>query len=150
MSRAIVLLAALSWAVAAAEVRLGKALTLSESTPLETLLKEPAAFNGKTVQVKGKVTAVCERMGCWMNLVDDGNRSVRIKVDDGEIAFPKSSIGKTAIAEGRFQKIELNREQALARARHEAEEQGRTFDPASVKSGTIIYQILGSGAVILE
>jgi len=37
-----------------------------------------------------------------------------------------------------------------ARAKHKAEEQGRKFDPASVKGGAAIYQIQGSGAVILD
>ena len=41
-------------------------------------------------------------------------------------------------------------EQAVAKAKHTAEEQGRKFDPASVKSGTTIYQIEGTGAQLLN
>jgi hypothetical protein len=47
-------------------------------------------------------------------------------------------------------KLELTREQAIAAARHEAEEQGRRFDPASVKSSQTIYQIAGSGAIVQD
>jgi NACalpha-BTF3-like transcription factor len=101
------------------------------------------------VQVKGKVSEVCARMGCWMQLVEAG-KAVRIKVNDGDIVFPKSAVGKTAVAEGTLRKLELTKEQAVARARHEAEERGTPFDPDSVTSGATIYQIQGTGAVILD
>jgi len=61
---------------------------------------------------------------------------------------PRKPWAKVATAEGALAKIVLTREQAVAMARHEAEEQGRKFNPASIKSGSIIYQIKGSGAVI--
>jgi hypothetical protein len=39
-----------------------------------------------------------------MELADDKDAKIRIKVEDGVIVFPKSSAGKTAIAEGKFSK----------------------------------------------
>jgi hypothetical protein len=89
-------------------------------------------------------------MGCWINIVEDRNLSMRVKVNDGDIVFPRTAVGKTVVAEGKLIKLELSREQAVARARHEAEEQGRKFNPESIKSGTTIYQIQGSGALILD
>jgi hypothetical protein len=38
----------------------------------------------------------------------------------------------------------------LAARKHEAEENGKSFDPASVKGGETVYQIAGTGAVILD
>lgn len=134
----------------AAERKLGQPLTLKSQTPIKELLDSPDQYVGKTVQVKGKVTEVCEMMGCWTNLADDNGKMIRVKVNDGEIVFPKTAVGRTAIAEGALKKIELTREQAVAQARHEAEEQGRKFNPASVKSGVTIYQIQGTGAVLLD
>ena len=131
------------------EIRLGKALAPGTPVSVADLMRAPDASVGKVVQVKGKVTEVCEKMGCWMQLVDAG-QGVRVKVTDGDIVFPKSSIGKTAVAQGTLQKLELTREQAAARAKHEAEERGTKFDPASVKSGATIFQIQGTGAVVLE
>lgn len=128
---------------------LGKPLELKQQTPIAALEKKPADYVGKTVQVRGKVTEVCEKMGCWMNLVDPAtNARVRIKVKDGEIVFPKEAIGKMAVAEGKFVKIELTREQAIDRARHEAEENNKPFDPSSITGPVTIYQIQGTGAVI--
>lgn len=137
--------------VFAAEVKLGEPLTLKQQTSIADLNARPADFVGKQVQVKGKVTEVCEKKGCWMQLVDPAtNAAVRIKVTDGVIVFPKEAIGKMAAAEGKFVKIELTQEQAIARAKHEAEEHNRPFDPSTVKGPMTIYQIAGLGAVILE
>ena len=133
-----------------AETRLGKPLSEPEPLPIAKVLASPENYVGKIVQVKGKASEVCEMMGCWINIAESRNNSIRIKVNDGEIVFPRTAVGKTVVAEGRLQKLELSREQAVARARHEAEEQGRKFNPASVKSGAIIYQIQGSGALILD
>jgi hypothetical protein len=114
-------------------------------------MADPAAHLGKTVQVSGKVIETCQMMGCWMNLADPKSHGrVRIKVNDGEMVFPKSAVGKMAVAEGKLVKLELTREEAVAAARHEAEEQGRRFEPSSIKSGTTIYQIAGAGAVVLD
>ncbi len=134
----------------AAEAKLGKPLTLKETTPIASLAGEPGKYVGKTVQARGKVTEVCRKMGCWMSLADDSGKLVRIKVRDGEIVFPKTAVGKTAVAEGKFVKLELTKEQTLALRKHEAEENGKPFDAATVTGPTVIYQIQGTGAVILE
>jgi len=136
-------------ACAMAAEKFGKGLTLSQPTPVATILASPDQYVGKTVQVRGKVSEVCTMMGCWMQLVDNKD-GMRIKVNDGEIMFPKNAVGKTATAEGMLKKLVLSKEQAIARAKHEAEEQGRKFDPASVKSGGVIYQVQGTGAVLVD
>jgi hypothetical protein len=110
--------------------------------------REPR-FVGKTIQVSAS-NDVCQNMGCWMNLVDP-NGAIRFdQGQDGEIEFPTTAVGKVAIAEGKFAKLVLSKEQAIAQAKHEAEENGRKFDPKSITSGKTIYQIDGAGAVILE
>ena len=137
--------------LAGAQTKLGKPLTLKEATPVEKVMASPDQYVGKVVQVKGKVVDLCQMMGCWMNLADPASgKMVRIKVQDGEIVFPKEAMGKMAIAEGRFVKLELTREQAVARARHEAEENKRRFDPTTVTGPVTMYQIAGAGAVILD
>jgi len=131
----------------AGELRLGKPLSLEKPTALDAIYANPAKYVGQMVQVKGRVTEVCQMMGCWMAVVD-GSRSIRIKVNDGDLVFPKDAPGKRARAEGKLEKLELTREQAVAHARHEAEEQGRKFNPASVKGPVTIYQVAGIGAVL--
>lgn len=135
----------------AAEQKFGQAFTLKESVPVSKIMEAPDNLVNKTVQVKGKVTEVCQMMGCWMSLVDPATgQALRIKVVDGEISFPKESVGRMAVAEGTLKKFVLSKEQTISAARHEAEEQGRKFDPASIKDGKTIYQIQGTGAVLLD
>ena len=137
--------------LAASDENLGAPLTLKTQTPIAELLAKPARFVGRSVQVKGKITDVCQKMGCWIMLLDAATgASIRIKANDGEIVFPKESVGKMAVAEGSFHEIKLTRAQAAERAKHEAEEKGAKFDPASVRGPLTIYQIQGTGAVILE
>ena len=128
---------------------MGQKFTIAEPLAVDAVLANPDPYVGKTVQVKGKVTEVCQMAGCWMALADlETAKVLRVKVNDGDIVFPKEAVGKVAIAEGMLTRLSLTREQAVAMARHEAEEQGRKFNPASVKSGAVIYQLKGAGAVI--
>jgi hypothetical protein len=148
--RYIVVAALAAGLLSAGEVKLGKPLTIKDPMPLATLLAKPGDYVGKTVQVKAKITEVCQAMGCWMNLANDQGQTLQIKVNDGEIEFPKDAAGKMAVAEGRFDKIQLSKKEAAARAEEEAKDSGRKFDPSKVKGPVTIYQIQGTGAVILE
>ncbi|MCU0228630.1 MAG: DUF4920 domain-containing protein [Bryobacterales bacterium] len=144
-------LAVLALGLAAATLNLGAPLKVKEATPIATLMQSPANYVGKTVQVQGRITEVCQKEGCWMLLVDDASgKSVRIKVKDGEIVFPKDGNGRKAVAEGVFTKTERTLEQTIAAARHEAEEQGRAFDASKIKSGSVFYQIQGTGARVMD
>ena len=134
--------------LAAADVRLGKPLALKEPVAIATLLAHPDDYAGKAVQVKGKIAAVCQMMGCWMDISSEDGRQIHVKVADGAIVFPKDSAGKLATVEGTFTKTVLTREEAVEHAREIAKEAGKAFDASSVKTGLTLYQIAGVGAVI--
>jgi hypothetical protein len=136
--------------LSAAETKLGKPLTVKEPMPLATLLAHADDYVGKTVQVKGKIAEVCQEMGCWLELSNDAGQKLRVKVNDGEIVFPKDGAGKVVVAEGKFTKSELTKEQAIESAKEEAKDKGKTFDASSVKGPRTVYQMQGSGAVILS
>ena len=68
----------------AAEMKLGKPLALKKQTAIAEVNAKADALVGKTVQVKGKISEVCQNMGCWMELVDPATQArIRIKVNDG-------------------------------------------------------------------
>ncbi len=142
---------AMAGLLCAAEQKLGKPLTQQTPTSITDIQQQPDRFDGKTVAVKGKVTDVCQMAGCWMALVEPATgKLLRVKVNDGEIVFPKDAVGRMALAEGTVQKLELTRAQAVARAKHHAEEQGRTFDESSVTGPQTVLQLRGTGAVLLD
>jgi hypothetical protein len=148
----ILLIAATALCLYAADSKIGKPFTQKTPITVDALYSKPDGLVGKTVQVKGKVTEVCAAMGCWMNLAGDSGKTLRIQVGhDGAIVFPKEGVGKMAIAEGKLEKVELTHEEAIAAAKHEADDAGRKFDPATVKPGPgVAYEIAGTGALILS
>jgi len=135
--------------LSAGETKVGKPLTVKEPLTVAAVLAKPGDYVGKTIAVKGKIAEVCQEMGCWMELTNDAGQSLKVEVNHGELEFPKDGKGKMAIAEGKLTKSELTREQAVDRAKEEAKDKGQTFDPASVKGPQTVYQIQGSGAIIL-
>ena len=58
--------------------------------------------------MKGKVTEVCQMMGCWMSLADVASgKLIMIKVNDGDIVFPKDSIGKSLLPKANWSRSNL-------------------------------------------
>ena len=145
----VLLLAVVSFTLPALAATYGEPLSDAKIVKISDLLAKPDEFIGKTVKVEGVVTDVCEMRGCWMMIASDQEfEAIRFKVEDGVIVIPMEAKGKKAIAEGKFRKIEMTREQAIAQAKHHAEETGQPFDPESVKGPSVMYQLDGTGAVI--
>ncbi len=121
----------------------------AKAVKLSELVAKPADYLGKTVKVEGLITDVCSKRGCWIRLGGDKEfQTITFKVEDGVISFPMSVKGKRCEAEGVFTKVDLTQEEALARAKHEAEESKRPFDPKSVTGPTAVYLLKGVGAVV--
>ena len=139
--RSIAIVLSLAAVALAGEVKLGKPLTLKKAMTVEKLLAKADRKAGKTVKVRGTIRAFCQGMGCWMELADrtDG-KGIRIKVEDGVIVFPKDAAGKTATAEGALSKV-------VAEAKHQ--HAAGQHDKDCEQPGAV-YQIQGTGAVILE
>ena len=134
---------------AAAGKRYGKKITVKKATSISSILADPKKYDGKRVMVEGTVTDVCQHMGCWINVAEkDGGESIKFKVEDGVIVFPKDSKGKTAKVQGRITVADLSKEDLIASKKHEAEESGKTFDSTSVTGPKTVATIQGEGAVL--
>jgi Domain of unknown function (DUF4920) len=128
----------------------GKKLTVTDVTPIADIVANPEKFEGRRVLVQGTVDDVCKKMGCWMTLRgDEKDKTIRIKVKDGEIVFPQDARGKTARAQGVVTVRTMTKEQLIAQGEHMAEEQGTSFDPSTVTGPRKVVQITGESALIL-
>jgi hypothetical protein len=132
-------------------VVLGDGVSLTEMTPIAELLDQAPERVGERVAVAGEVEAVCQMMGCWLEVeATEGAASIRVKVDDGVIVFPQWAKGKAARAEGTVEKLELSRADYIKQKQHEAEEGGAEFDETALEGdGPFdVYRIRGTGAEI--
>ena len=122
-----------------------------ESVSISSIAANPEAYAGKTVRVEGMVTDVCSNKGCWLELAGgQPGEKARFKVNDGEMVFPTSAKGKSAVAQGTVVTQQLTLEETRAMEAHFAEDAGRDFDPESITEGKTVFRIQGTGAVISD
>jgi Domain of unknown function (DUF4920) len=134
----LILIMSISMA-AAKEVVYGEGVGEGDFTKVSTILEKPDSFLGKTLRVKGIAVGVCEHRGCWLNLASDKEgETIRIKVADGVIVFPKEILGEVVTVEGVFTSNTLEATQKKCDRAKEGE---------NVQCVTT-YQITGSGAVV--
>lgn len=127
----------------------GAGIKLAEATPIDKILAEPKAFEGKTVRVEGMITDVCPKRGCWMELAGgQPGQKLRFKVTDGEMVFPMDAKGQHAVAEGVVAVKEMTLEESKEYAAYQAKEYGKPYDPASITQPTVVVRIDGTGAEI--
>jgi hypothetical protein len=132
-------------------IKLGKPITLNNTTPISHILNTPLEFLGDTVLVSGTIIEVCKKRGCWMEIASDEEfQSIKIKVKDGEIIFPLSAKGSDTLVQGVVEQLVFTLEEIVQMEQHYADEQGTEFDPSSITEGKIIYRIRGLGAQITE
>lgn len=135
--------------VSANSLKLGEPLSLTEVTKVSEINANPEKYLGNKVLVEGLIIDVCAARGCWMDIASDlPFEKIKVKVVDGEIVFPMEAKGKMARVEGVPEEIKLTQKQAIMMAKHHAEEQGTTFDPASITGPVSFFRIRGLGAEI--
>ena len=131
----------------------GKTISKNNINELESIFFNPDSFLNKEVLTKGIILEVCPMRGCWINISDPNypQKTLRVKVVDGEIVFPLSSRGKNALVQGFFDKIEFSYEQAKNWKIHLNEEKGISVNPDSINieaEDLIEYRIIGNGIQI--
>ena len=78
----------------------GDSITEAGAIPANQLI---AALKGKDslqVKITGVIDEVCQKKGCWMNVVLGDGQSMKIRFKDYGFFVPKDAMGKTAIFEG--------------------------------------------------
>ena len=133
----------------AEEIKLGKPVQIKNVTLVKDLLASPEKYLGQDVKVEGEITEVCQMMGCWINLRDASSKdAIQVKVQDGEIVFPKNSAGKKIVAQGKFERLVESKDEYIESLKEEARETGKKIDTSKIREGRTFYRIKGEGAVI--
>lgn len=89
-------------AVDAAGERAYGAPLVGDAPPLAlaSLLDDPERYAGQVVRTEGEISAVCQRMGCWMELRDERQRAVRVPMAGHAFFLPRDVAGRRALVEG--------------------------------------------------
>ena len=117
----------------------GEPITAGKTVPLQEVLAKAAAFEKKPILVEGKVKAVCEKKGCWMELAD-GDASCRVTFKGYGFFVPKDSAGANARVQGEvsistISKADVEHYEAEGATFAEKLPDGRAHQVAIVASG---------------
>ncbi|MEP7124033.1 MAG: DUF4920 domain-containing protein [Byssovorax sp.] len=81
--------------------KFGAPITETNTTALSSLTSEPGKYSSKTVRTEGVVSAVCQSMGCWMEITDDSGQA-HIKMAGHSFFIPKNASGHRAVVQGKL------------------------------------------------
>jgi hypothetical protein len=126
-------------------VALGETFTATGIVPVDKVVADPAAWDGKDLVVEGVIKEVCQKKGCWHTIAtSDAAVNVMVKDKDYKIFLPKDAGGKKVLVKGTFAVAELPE----AEARHYAEDAGR--DPSTIVGPQKTFAIDVAGVQFVE
>lgn len=117
----------------------------ARTVTLAALIKNPKAFEGKTIRVTAKIEDVCTKKGCWMVLVD-GKNHMRVRFKDYKFFVPKNSAGYIATVEGTAKLTTISEEMA----KHYAEESGDKEAAKAIKGPQTGVAFTATGVTMVK
>jgi len=89
----------------------GTSVDTASARPAVDVAAEPSAFEGAAVTVRGRISTVCQKKGCWLALETGAGAPIRVLVprtDDGyEFTVPTTLSGQATVT-GTLQTVELD------------------------------------------
>jgi Domain of unknown function (DUF4920) len=104
--------------------KFGAPITAEGAIAYDDLVTKMATVDSLGAKVKGKVSGVCQKKGCWMTLVPEqpGKPEMRVSFKDYAFFMPKDLSGHTVIIDG-FALVETTPIEDL---RHYAQDAGKS------------------------
>jgi hypothetical protein len=98
-----------------AKKKFGADITEQSSTGIDALLRQPEKYTSKTVRTEGVVSAVCQSMGCWMEIRDEAGQA-HIKMAGHSFFVPKDASGHRAGVQGTVLSITTPKDECASEA----------------------------------
>lgn len=115
----------------------------SKAISLDDAVAAVPAGKSKDVVVKGRITKVCRKKGCWFVLQGkDASHTVRITMKDYGFFVPTDCDGRDATVAGTLEVKTITEKMR----KHLAEDEGK--DPAAVKGDIQEYGLVATGVVL--
>jgi hypothetical protein len=122
----------------------GAGITLSEVAEFGDVISQPEKYAGAPVLIRGRISDVCQRKGCW-TVLSQGEDNVRVRFKDYGFFLPTDCSGKQAYVEG-VVAIETLSEKT---AQHYAAE-SRSEDPSKISGPQQVVGFTASGVRIVD
>ena len=128
----------------------GEAFEAKKVMKYDKFIKKMSKKGGlEEVVVKGKVEAVCQMKGCWMNIVSDKNTddATFVKFQDYGFFVPKDISGRTVIMKGNAY-METTSVEEL---RHMAEDAGKSKEEiAAITAPKEELKFMATGVILMD
>jgi len=85
--------------VASSSVKLGTPIGTAPRVALTSIAKDAAKYANVAVTTEGRVTAVCQAMGCWMEIADTASEA-HVRMSGHRFFIPKNASGRRALVQG--------------------------------------------------
>lgn len=118
------------------KVRRGFALSEAPVLTVVQAHEQADALRGKSVKIKGEVSSVCTKAGCWF-MLREADKQVRITSKGYKYFVPRNSVGQTAIVEGKLSAKMLDQKTAQ---HYEDDKAHSTGEPAKQVTGPV-YEV---------
>jgi len=100
----------------------GEAFKPKKYMEFSELAQKMSSADSLNTVVKGKVEGVCQKKGCWMNIVSDDGESMFVKFKDYGFFMPLDLAGKEVVMNGyAFKEVT-----SVDELKHYAEDEGKT------------------------
>lgn len=125
----------------------GEKINSDGAVALAEVTKKLTMVDSFPAKVRGKVDAVCQAKGCWMNIVNDEGDEVFVKFKDYGFFMPFDCAGKEVIMEGyAFKEVT-----SVDELRHYAEDNGDSPEQiAEITEPEEELKFMASGVILLN
>jgi hypothetical protein len=123
----------------------GSKITMEKSIPLSSAIKNFDSFKNQEILVTGKVSEVCQKKGCWINL-KEGEQTVKIEFKDYGFFVPFSLRGKSVRAQGKLQQKTLSESEQ----KHYLKDAGKDQKEVQrVKEPIMVFSFVANGLEVI-
>ncbi|MFD1002702.1 DUF4920 domain-containing protein [Ohtaekwangia kribbensis] len=125
----------------------GSSISADGAMPVADLSNVLQDDQPHTVKVKGTVTDVCPKKGCWISLEMPGNSKVFVKMKDYGFFVPVELIGKTVVIDAEAKVIKTS----VDELKHYAEDAKKSKEEIdAIKESKEEIRLTANGILVLK
>ena len=125
----------------------GEVISEDGAVPYGAVLAQLETADTVKTKVSGKIESVCQKKGCWMNLVQERQPDIFVKFKDYAFFMPLDCAGKEVVMEG----IAYKEVTPVDELKHYAEDEGKSQEEIdAITEPKEELKFLASGVVLLE